>query len=409
MTQHVVFLQGMPCGFYRAIAERLNAAGVRTTGVSLCAGDRIFMPGPTQVHYRGTLSDWPAFIERLFVDTQVTDLVLLGEQRDYHKQAIVVAHRLGVRVTVTDFGYLRPDWITFEPNGMSGNSTLERDPERLKAIAADLPDVDLAPVYRDSYWHMALGDILVNYTTLLLFWWYPHYRSTIKRAHPLIYNSAMALRMLTARRRQRDSELRLDAFRARVQSYFLVPMQLEHDFQLLAYSPFEDGTEVIETIIASFARHAPAEMGLLFKCHPLDPGLRRWRPIIDETARRHGVEARVCYVDGGSLDAMIAEARGMVTVNSTSALPALIAACPVAVLGQAVYGIVGLVHTGALDGFWSAPQAPDPQLLSAFLKVLAHRHQIRGVFFNAPGVEDAADRAAAILRAIAVTAPLVAP
>ena len=77
--------------------------------------------------YRGRYAKWERFIGEFFDRNDVTDLVLLGEQRRYHKEAIVVtAQARGIRVIVNDFGYLRPDWITFESDGMGGNSSLTR-------------------------------------------------------------------------------------------------------------------------------------------------------------------------------------------------------------------------------------------------------------------------------------------
>ncbi len=75
---------------------------------------------------------------------------MLGEQRRYHKEAVAVAKTLGVRVTVTDFGYLRPDWITLEQDGMGGNSRFPRDPEVLEVLARGVAEPDLSESYRDS-------------------------------------------------------------------------------------------------------------------------------------------------------------------------------------------------------------------------------------------------------------------
>lgn len=398
MSQHVVFLQGMPCSFFRSIACELNAEGVSTSGISLCAGDRWFMPGPTRVHYRGRLAQWPEFIAQHFRETRASDLVLLGEQRQYHVQAIAVAQSLGMRVHVTDFGYLRPDWITFERDGMSGNSRLPRDAESIRAQAAGLTEIDTARRYHDSFLRMALGDLLVSFTTLLFFFVYPRYQRTEKRPHPLIYFPAMGLRLLTTSSRNRVAVQQFLAFRAKHTPYYLVPMQLEHDFQMQAYSPYTSGRAVITSILASFAQHAPPEAQLIFKCHPLDPGLRRWSRIIREEAHAHGVDSRVQYLDGGDLQQMIAGARGMVTVNSTAALNALTAHCPVIALGEAIYHIAGLTHQVGLDSFWQHPTPPDQTLMRDFMRLLVHRHQIRGVFFSNPGMQDAALRAATILQ-----------
>ena len=65
-------------------------------------------------------ADWYDYIEKFYDEKEVTDIVLVGEQRKYHKEAIEAAGKRGIRVIVTDFGYLRPDWIALEQDGMHG-------------------------------------------------------------------------------------------------------------------------------------------------------------------------------------------------------------------------------------------------------------------------------------------------
>ena len=58
----------------------------------------------------------------------VTDLVLLGEERPYHRDAITAATARGIDVYVVEMGYLRPDWITLEGgSALSGSVVADRD------------------------------------------------------------------------------------------------------------------------------------------------------------------------------------------------------------------------------------------------------------------------------------------
>ena len=56
------------------------------------------------VDYRGSLKKWPAFIDAFIEREGVTDILLLGEQRDYHLAAADAAKRHGAKVIATDFG-----------------------------------------------------------------------------------------------------------------------------------------------------------------------------------------------------------------------------------------------------------------------------------------------------------------
>ena len=47
-------------------------------------------------------------------------------------EANKVAKALDVDVHVIEMGYLRPDWVTFERDGMSSNSRFPRNPQQIK-------------------------------------------------------------------------------------------------------------------------------------------------------------------------------------------------------------------------------------------------------------------------------------
>ena len=175
--------------------------------------------------------------------------------------------------------------------------------------------------------------------------------------------------------------------------YYLFPLQLEHDFQILAYSKFKRIEEALELTIESFANNASKDTWLVFKSHPFDPGMTNWRKKLADLARKYNVAERVVYVRGGFLAEMIDSSLGMVTINSTSALQALQRRCPVLALGEAIYSIAGLTYQKPIDQFWNDLQPADPVLVNDFIKVVAATIQIRGVFFSEPGLTNATDEA----------------
>jgi capsular polysaccharide export protein len=396
---HFLFLQGMPTPFFRRVAGGLAARGCRTTGINLCMGDRLFWGGRDAVNYRGSLADWPAFIDAFLVREGVTDLVLLGEQRRYHQEAIAAAQAHRVRVTVTDFGYLRPDWITLERDGMSGNSRFPREMAEVRRLAGLVPRADLAPRYADSALNMALGDLLYSFSTVLFGWLYPRYQRSDRRPHPMVYFPAIGWRLLAARFSARPAQQQLAALLAAQTRYFILPLQLEHDFQIVSYSPFANLLEPLRAVIQSFAAHSTPDLRLVVKAHPWDPGLRHWRSIVARLAVEFGVGERVDYLDGGDLDGLLRSAQGLVTVNSSAGVRALQLGCPVKTLGQAIYDIPGMSFQGALDEFWRQATPPDPLVVATFLEALAASIQIRGVYFREPGLGAAVEQAVERLHA----------
>lgn len=384
-----LFLQGPISPFFAEVAEGLEARGHRCCRINLCFGDRLFWRRPGAINYRGSLAEWPDFIAAFMAREGVTDIVLLGEQRDPHRAAIRIADERGIRVVVTDFGYLRPDWITLERNGMSGGSHFPRNPSAIRELARICPRFDGRRYHYDSFWGMALRDILYHVGSWALWWTHPGYRSH-QLHHPVAVYLGTALRMLLGHAyRTRRAERIIEQVRTGTVPYFVFPLQMATDFQIRAYSPYDDLHQPIGEIVESFARHAPVNAQLVVKIHPLDPGLVSWRRFIDRLAKRHGVAGRVLYIDGGSLDTLLKGARGVVTVNSTVGLTAIRLGIPVRTLGTAIYNVSGLVSEMPLDRFWSAPRTPDRALARDFLRAIAACLHIRGVFYARPGLDAA--------------------
>lgn len=408
-ASHVLFLQGMPCHFFKFVAAHLEAEGCQATSIVVCLGDWACWYGRNTVHYRGSRERWPEYLADYIQRTAVTDIVLLGEQRIYHQLAIPVAHRLGVRVNVTDFGYLRPDWLTLERDGMNGASRFPRDPEQIRALARQVPEPDFSRRYEDSFWNMARGDMGYSFGNFFLGFLYPRYRGNCTRPNPWVYFPAMGRRLLTAGRVGRRAQQQLHQFLARALRYYVLPLQLDHDFQIVAYSPFARLEEAIDLVFASFAQCAAADTHLVVKVHPWDPLIEDWSAVCRRLARAYGIASRVVYLDGGDLDLLLESALGTVTVNSTTGIRSLQQGIPVKVLGQAVYDIAGLTHQGALDAFWSAPQAPDAELVHDWVRALAGCIQVRGVFFNEPGADEGARAVARRLLDGTVGEPVAAP
>ena len=405
MTRQFLFLQGPISPFFSEIAANLVARGHGIHAVQLNFCDRLFWRHPGALRYRGGLADWPAFIEGLYERRGITDILLLGEQREYHRKAIEIAHRRGIRVVVTDFGYLRPDWITLELDGMSAQSRFPREPEAIRALASRCPPADLVPRYRDSFWTMALWDMAYHLGNYFLAWLFPRFRNH-KLENPVLVYLGTGLRLLFAKRNNRRAEASLKTLLADGTPYFVYPLQMANDFQLRAYSHFGDQGEAIVQVIDSFARHASGEAHLLVKVHPWDPGLVNWRRQVEAAARAAGIPERVRYVDGGSLDDMSRDARGMVTINSTAGLKALCLGCPVITLGQAIYDVPGLTFQEGLDRFWTGAVPARTDLLADYLAAMTACIQIRGVFYARPGLDAAVAAAVHRLDAEWVNAPV---
>jgi capsular polysaccharide export protein len=378
-----LFLQGPISPFFAEVAAGLVALGHDVLRINLCLGDRLFWrgaPGLT-VDYRGRPSDWPRFVSAFLDEHEVTDILLLGEQRDYHRAAIAAAHARGIAVVVTDFGYFRPDWITLERDGMGGDSRFPRDPSAIRTLAAGLPPADLTQAMTDDFPRQARWDVLYH-LAMLTPWPFRHYRSH-QLHHPLATYAGIGRRLLQRRAEHAEGARALTL--ASPHPYWVFAMQMETDFSIRAYSTYRDMDTPVGEAVRSFARHAPADGQLIVKVHPLDPCLKRWGRRIRAIADAAGVKGRVHIARHGALDDMLRGARGLVTVNSTVGLRALMLDCPAVALGRAVWDVPGLTFQGSLDRFWTEADRPEPGLRDDFMAALQATTQLRGVFYAPEG------------------------
>jgi len=369
-----LFLQGPPGPLFHQLGKALKQRGAPVHRINLSGGDSYDWPDRA-TNFRGRFSQWPVFIDQYLRQHEITDLILYGDCRPYHLVAHGMARLRNIRTHVLEEGYIRPDWMTLELEGVNARSNLSRDKSWILAEAARLAEVpDLPPITasfrrraRDSYWyyhHTVTGRLF-----------YPHYRSH-RQGSIVMEGLGWARKFLGAARQRARAESMLQALDGK--PFFLLPLQLSGDFQIRTHSSFPDMQGAARYVIHSFADNAPPECHLIIKQHPLDCGFFNWANFVKKQTRLLGLEGRLHLVDGGDLDAMARDARGLVCVNSTSATLALANGTPVCTIGKAIYGIAGLTHQGHLDNFWARPTPPDPGLYEAFRAVLVDRCLVRG-------------------------------
>jgi capsular polysaccharide export protein len=99
------------------------------------------------------------------------------------------------------------------------------------------------------------------------------------------------------------------------------------------------------------------------------------------------VADRVLLLEEGDIAKIVADARGVVTINSTTGTLSLGVGVPTIVLGHAVYDVPGITHQGPLDEFWRRPEPPQAEIWDAFCRVLLDRCLVRGGFLSEEGLE----------------------
>ncbi|NEU14788.1 capsular biosynthesis protein [Methylobacterium sp. BTF04] len=388
-----LFLQGLASPFFADLGTALKARGHRVRRINFSSGDWLFWSLPSD-NYRGSFENWGAYVGDYMVRHGVTDLILFGDCRPYHVAATTAAAPLGVRLHAFEEGYLRPNWITCELGGVNGHSSLPKTADEIRRLARRLPQPGRAMPSTGDMARRSLWDVAYNIANFGFPYFFPYFRS--HRPNHIAVEYAGWIKKFMRRAHTRRQATRLnEAYTAVGVDYFLLPLQLDSDYQIRVHSPFLGVEAFMDRTIASFARYSAAPTRLLIKLHPLDSGLINWRRYARHSAKRHGVNDRLDLIDGGDLPSLISGSRGVVLVNSTVGMLSLDLQRPTLATGSAIYNLPGLTHQGGLNTFWTAPTPPEADLMADFRRVVLNRTQVNGGFFSR----------AAIARAVAGTIP----
>lgn len=382
-----LFLQGPHGPFFHALGQMLRAAGAEVWRAGFNAGDRAFWFGAEgYIPCAGPPEDWPATFTDLVDRHAITDIVLYGDTKPVHAQAITIALGRGIGVHVFEEGYLRPFWITYERGGSNGHSRLMEmsiDEMRAALTRTDI-DVPRPPArWGDMREHVFYG-ALYHWFVLFRNRDYPYFRThrelSVAREAGLYTRRLLLMPFLAAERIAATGRIRRSG-----RPIHLVLLQLEHDSSFRKHSPFTRMEDFIRPVIEGFAAGAPPHHLLVFKAHPLENGRSPLKALVQQIAAEHGISARVHYVGGGKLARLLDHARSAVTVNSTAGQQVLWRGIPLRVMGRAIYAKRELVSEAPLAAFFAQPGRPDTSAYRDFRRYLLETSQVPGGFYSARG------------------------
>jgi capsular polysaccharide export protein len=385
-SRRFLFLQGPHGPWFHRLGRHLRVAGAEVWRVGFNLGDRIFWPGPGYIAFDAPHDQWPETCAALLDSHQITDLVVYGDTRPIHAQAVTLAKARGITVHVFEEGYLRPYWVTYERGGSNGHSrlmdlTVPQMQAALAKVDLDLPDTPAT--WGDMRQHMFWGALYHGCVALggrAYANFRPHRALTVGQEFLLYLKRFLLMPWHRMERRLATLRIRRGGF-----PYHLAILQLEHDASFRDHSPFASMTDFLELVIAGFAKGAPAHHHLVFKAHPLEDGRAPLLPTIRRLARDHGLKGRVHFVRGGKMARLLDDARSAVTVNSTAGQQALWRGVPLRTFGSAVYAKPEFVSSQALDDFFATPRRPDTRAYRDYRHFLLETSQVVGGFYSSRG------------------------
>lgn len=382
-----LFLQGPHGPFFNSLANMLKVAGATVWRVGFNAGDRAFWFDPASyIPFRDRPEDWPERILSLIAEKSATDLVLYGDTRQIHSQAITAARAAGLTVHVFEEGYIRPYWVTYERGGANGHSRLMHMSVADMRAALSLSDMDTPEPparwgeMRQHVFYGALYHWFVMFRNGQYRNFRPHRDLPVTQEFQLYLRRLVTMPWNAIERLVAQWRIRHGGF-----PYHLALLQLEHDASFRKHSPFASMTEFLEVVIRGFAAGAPAHHRLVIKAHPLEDGRVPLAREIKRIATDAGVQRRVHFVSGGKLAQLLQGARSAVTVNSTAAQQVLWRGIPLRVFGQAVYAKPEFVSAQPLPEFFAGASRPDRRAYQDYRRYLLETSQISGGFYSTRG------------------------
>lgn len=385
--RRILLLQGPIGYFFTQLSDWLVQGGSQVYKINLNYGDEIFYAHRINAHrYTGTLADFESYLRDFLTQYAIEAIVCFGDNRPYHRIAKLVCQmQPEIRFWVFEEGYFRPFWVTLEQDGVNAYSPLPRDAHffiqnfsKLKQKNAVkmvpvkggfLPMAQLAMRY---YWAMYWGRKKFLHYQHHRFHEIRHYIkmwciSGLRRAYYVVVERSFARKIE----------------QGQFGRFFVLPLQVFNDSQIRIHSDFSSVRAFLLHVLESFAHHAPDETQLLIKHHPMDRGFIDYDTDIQSVMAKYPhLIGRVHYVHDVPLPVFLRYGVGMVTLNSTSGLSALIHNMPVKVLGRAHYDMVGLTDQQILADFWHKPTKPNAKLFEAYRLYHLNITQINGNYYS---------------------------
>lgn len=377
----ILFLQGPMGNFFYKLGKFFTSHGATVYTICFNSGDVFFSSRLNRFCYKEEQDKWPEFIGKFIHLHKITKIFLFGNCRHYHREAIRIANAKGIKVYVFEEGYIRPNYITLELNGVNGDSGIIRDPMFYHQLPK--PEPIISHPARNRYYLMAACSV-IYYILLklsrLTFPHYKHHRSDSIRKE-MLFGIRNAFRKILYRVRERHQANLYNNLLHK--KFYFVPLQTRTDYQVKVYSPYTDVECFIRDVLTSFSIHAPKDSKIVIKHHPMERGMPTYEKFIFDLAEQLDVSDRVLTIHDVHLPTCLINAKGTVTINSTVGLSSLFHNIPTIVLGSAVYDIPGLTcHNMPLDRFWTEGIPPNRLLFNKYKKHIIENTQLNGGFFG---------------------------
>lgn len=370
----VLLLQGPLGPFFDHLASSFIQADLVVHKINFNGGDASYYYQDNAISFTDEPAQWPAFVTQFIRDNNVKLVMAYGDCRFYHHEAKRICLNNGVQYIALEEGYLRPNYITLEVGGVNGHSPIKHAAVESYQPMHTVHDEEIMP----SNFSKRIRYVIKYYCSRVLkkrtFKNYLHHRTYSSVMDAILWTRAF-FRKLAYKLRQPSTDGVTEKG-----SFFLVPLQVHNDAQIEFHSHYDSIECFIQEVMLSFALNKCTER-LVIKHHPMDRGHTNYTAFINQLANDLGISQQVEYIHDQHLPTLLKACKGVVTINSTTALQAFYHDAPVKVMGSAFFNMPGLTDQKTLVEFWQNPEKPDAEFSDRFRGFLLDHGQINGSFY----------------------------
>ncbi|QXW29750.1 capsular biosynthesis protein [Aeromonas sanarellii] len=376
----ILLLQGPLGPFFQTLSRALSDAGHEVYKIHFNGGDECWPCTGHNERFIGKPDTWNTFFRRFIKRNEIDSLICYGDCRFYHQQAIRICKLKKMNVWAMEEGYLRPDYVTLEQGGVNAFSPLYAKRDTLVDMHWPAPyevPLQVGKTFAPRAWYASRYHI----SKYLMQWRYPH---CVNHRPWSLYQEARGWvtgGLVKWWHKWADRSL-LQALPQHKGHIFFVPLQVTEDFQIREHSDLSGVEEMVAQVMNSFAKHARSEDVLLFKHHPMDRGYVSYQSQISRLIALLGLEGRVFYGYELPLPTLYPLLKGVITINSTVGLSALLHHVPTYCMGRALYDMPGLTTRGTLEGFWHKQSPVCRKTFERMRQSLLHLTQLNACFYR---------------------------
>ncbi|MFQ1643530.1 capsule biosynthesis protein [Aeromonas veronii] len=376
----ILLLQGPLGPFFQSLSRQLTEAGHQVVKIHFNGGDECWPCAGENLRFCGKPESWNAFFRRVLKHHAIDSVVCYGDCRYYHLVAGRICKLKKLPFWAMEEGYLRPDYVTLEQGGVNAFSPWYERRDQLAELDWPVPydsSLKVGKTFAVRAWNASRYHI----SKALMQWRYPHFVNhrpwnLVQEAMGWVCGAMVKYGNL---RQDRALLKALPHYAGRI---FFVPLQVTEDFQIREHSDLSGVEEMVAQVINSFAQHAKPEDVLLFKHHPMDRGYVSYRAQINRLIAVLGLEGRVFYGYELPLPTLYPLLKGVITINSTVGLSALLHDVPTFCMGRALYDINGLTTKGSLESFWHKQSPVCAETFKRVRHSLLHLTQLNASFYR---------------------------